>query len=193
MSQSCDSAALLRLLSRNLGILIKKFGEKKLSSHPPTTCNFFYNHDFIRLFENSIARIFDVCAPLYLHGHSLKEISAMTGHPYSTLRSQLVDGGLTLRSNRSVSSNSILRQGFKNSAPPPYGYCYLDGSLQKDPREYPTLKIIKQQWQLGKNPTDIARYLNGRNTKPRKGRIWKQPTIYYIVQRLQQEDSYGSK
>ncbi len=153
----------------------------------PTTCNFYYQHDFITLFRNSPAGIFSVCAPLYLQGRSLKEIVALTGFPYSTIRSQLVAGGLTLRTNKSVSSIKILRQRFKNSTPPPYGYCYMDGRLQADPREYPILQIIAQQRKLGRSPTAIAQYLNERKFKSRKGGAWKQPTVYYIVQRLESQ------
>lgn len=158
--------------------------DRQNGSPLPTTCNSYFEHDFIELFQNSPDRIFAVCKPLYLQGHSLKEIAALTGFPVSTVRSQLVAGGMTLRTNKSVGSTEILRQGFKNSAPPPYGYCYLGGHLQPDPREYPILQIINQQRQLGQSPTAIARYLNSRKFKPRKGKIWKQPTVYYIVQRL---------
>jgi hypothetical protein len=159
----------------------------------PTTCNSYFEHDFIELFQNSPDRIFAVCKPLYTKGRSLKEIAALTGFPVSTIRDHLVAGGVTLRANKTVSSSEVLRHGFKSSARPPYGYCYLDGRLQPDPREYPVLQIINQQRQLGQSPTAIARYLNSRKFKPRKGKIWKQPTVYYIVQRLREqtkEDQY---
>lgn len=159
----------------------------KIGSHLPTTCNSYFQHDFIELFQNSPEGIFAICKPLYLQGRSLKEIVALTGFPYSTVRSQLVAGGLTLRANKSVSSSEILRQRFKNSTPPPYGYCYLDGRLQADPREYPILQIIEQQRRQGQNPTAIALYLNGRKIRPRKGKVWKQPTVYNIIQRLNEQ------
>ena len=108
-------------------------------------------------------------------------------YPYPTLRDQFGAGGVTLRPNKSVSSGEVLRQRFKNSAPPPYGFCYLEGRLQKDPREFPILQIIERQWRQGKNPTSIARYLNERMLKPRKGQVWKQPTVFYIVQLLHQQ------
>jgi hypothetical protein len=142
-----------------LGIPFFGFGFFDIvDSHLPTTCNSYFQHDFIEFFQNSPERIFAVCAPFYLQGRSLKEIVDLTGFPYSTIRSQLVAGGLTLRTNKSVSSSEILRQRFKNSAPPPYGYCYLEGRLQKDPREYPILQIIDQQRRQGQNPTAIATF-----------------------------------
>lgn len=124
---------------------------------------------------------------LYEKGYSLKEISAETGIPYSTVRDQLVALGVTLRTNKSVSSTQALRQNFKSSAPPPYGYCYLEGRLQKDPREFPTLSIIQSLSQRGKNPTEIANHLNKLKKPTRTGKVWKQPTVYYIVQRLKTE------
>ena len=50
-----------------------------------------------------------------------------------------------LRSKKSVSFLGNQRQTFKNSAPPPFGYCYLEGRLQKDSREFPVLQIIEKQ------------------------------------------------
>jgi len=135
-------------------------------------------------FENSIEDIFTQTAPLYKKGHSLKEISSMTGLPYSSIRDQLVKGGMSLRINKSVSLTKILCQSFKNSAPPPYGYCYLDGAIFKDPKEYPILQMIEQLCQRGETPTAIANYLNAKKIKTRKGKIWKQPTVFYIIERL---------
>ena len=152
----------------------------------PSTCNFLQQHDFTKYSESSIENIFSQTAPLYLKGHSLKEISAMTSLPYSSIRDQLVKGGMSLRINKSVSSTEILCQSFKNSAPPPYGYCYLDGAIVKDPKEYPILQMIEQLCRRGKTPTAIANYLNVKKIKTRKGKIWKQPTVFYIIERLKQ-------
>jgi hypothetical protein len=129
----------------------------------------------------------------YEQGRSLKEISAATGIPYSTVRDQLVALGVTFRTNKSVSSSEVLRQHFKNSTPPPYGYYYLDGRLQKDPREFPVLTIIQSLSQRGKNPTEIAQHLNKLKKPTRTGKAWKQPTVYYIVQRLKTEAETASR
>lgn len=173
---------LLKLDSASPALVAAEFG-----SPPRTTCNHGQPHDFIEITFDELSEIGPRLKPLYDKGHSLKELSAMTGIPYSTIRSHLVAVGVTLRTNRSVSSNKILRQGFKNSAPPPFGYCYLDGRLEKDPREYPTFQIIREQWRRGQNPTSIARYLNDRKIKTRTGKAWQQPTVFYIIQRLKSE------
>ncbi len=159
----------------------------------PTTCKFLQQHDFTEYFEESVENIFAQTAPLYQKGHSLKEISAMTGFPYTTIRDQLVKGGVTLRVNKSVSSTEVLRQSFKNSAPPPFGFYYLDGALVKDPKEYPILQMIDQLRRRGKSPTAIAKNLNDKKIRTRKGKIWKQATVYYIIQRLKELDERTQK
>ncbi|OYZ24222.1 MAG: hypothetical protein B7Y39_02010 [Bdellovibrio sp. 28-41-41] len=91
---------------------------------------------------------------------------------------------MTFRVSKSVSFSINQRQTFKNSAPPPYGFCYLDGQLQKDPREYPTLQIIEKQRQLGRTPTEIAKFLSDKGFKTRHGVSWRQAHVFNIVQRL---------
>jgi hypothetical protein len=108
----------------------------------------------------------------------------MLNMAYSTVRDQLVRQGVTLRTNKAVSILKNSRQSFKNTAKPPYGFCYFEGRLQKDPKEFPILQIINKQRQLGYNPTEIARYLSGKGYKTRHGKIWRQPHVLNIVQRL---------
>lgn len=176
------------------GTIRKNFGVRsplripKIGRPHPATCKFLQQHDFTEYFEETVENIFAQTAPLYQKGHSLKEISVMTGFPYTTIRDQLVKGGVTLRINKSVSSTEVLRQPFKNSAAPPFGYYYLDGGLVKDPKEYPTLQMIDQLRRRGKSPTAIANRLNDKKVKTRKGNVWKQPTVYNIIERLKNLD-----
>ena len=65
-------------------------------------------------------------------GHSLNEISTMTGIPYSTLNDELKKNKMQLRPNKSVSPSVVFRQKFKSSAPLPYGFTYMGGQLEKD-------------------------------------------------------------
>lgn len=122
-----------------------------------------------------------------MDGLSINEISSITGNPYSTIRGQLKKNGVTLRINKSVRVSGSSRQQFKSSAPPPYGYCYLNGRLEKDPKEYPVLTIITEQWKQGRTPTEIAKYLCSRKLKTRKGVDWLQAHVFNIVQRLKEE------
>lgn len=157
----------------------------RFGSHLPTTCNYYYIHDFIELFQDDISRIFEICSPLYQQGYSLTEISNQTGFPWTTIRNQLVKGGMTLRPNKSVSAEQVFRQNFKSSTPPPYGYMYLEGKLQKDSKEFPTLQIIWQQWTLGQTATSITGYLNSKKLKTRSQKEWKRQTVLNILERFE--------
>lgn len=150
----------------------------------PTTCNLSQVHDFIGISIHLITQENRDLKVFYEQGHSINEIADRLGLSYSTVRDQLARQGVTLRTNRSVSFSKDQRQTFKNSAPPPYGFCYLEGQLQKDPREYSTLQIIEKQRQLGRSPTEIARYLSGKGLKTRHGKPWRQAHVFNIVQRL---------
>jgi len=141
-------------------------------------------HDFIEISIHLISHEINDFKVFYEQGHSINEIANRLGFPYSTVRDQLLRLGVTLRTNKSVSFSGNPRQTFKNSAPPPYGYCYLEGCLQKDPREYPILQIIEKQRQLGRTPTEIARHLSDRGFTTRIGKPWGQAHVFSLVQKL---------
>ena len=109
----------------------------------------------------------------------------MTGIPYSTLNDELKKNKMQLRPNRSVSPSVIFRQKFKNSTPPPYGFTYMGGRLEKDAREYPTLLVIHRQWQLGQSATAIANHLNSKGLKSRSQKTWSRNVILNIIERLE--------
>lgn len=152
--------------------------------HPAATCNLSQVHDFIEISIHLISHENADFKSFYEQGHSINEIADRLGFPYSTVRDQLVRLGVTLRTNKSVSFSGNQRQTFKNSAPPPYGYYYLEGRLQKDPREYPILQMIEKRRQLGRTPTEIARFLSGKGFKTRHGISWSQAHVFNIVQKL---------
>ncbi len=141
-------------------------------------------HDFIEIRVHTISQENLELKVLYEKGRSIKEIAALMNLAYSSVHRQLAKQKVTFRANKSVKVLDIQRQTFKNSAPPPYGFCYLDGRLQKDPREYPILQIIEKQRQIGQTPTEIARYLEGKGIKTRHGKSWRQAHVFNIIQRL---------
>ena len=159
--------------------------ERKFGSQPLRTCNYYQQHDFVELFQEDISRIFDVCSPLYLQGYSLTEVSNLTGFAWTTIRDQLVKGGVTLRPKKSVNSSEVLRLKFKSSTPPPFGYVYLEGQLQKDQKEFPVLKIIWNQWRFGQSATNITHYLNDKKFKTRNHSEWKRTTVINILERFE--------
>ncbi len=124
---------------------------------------------------------------MYEKGLSIAIISDRTGYALSTIHNCLKNGKMTLRSSTKGNLKDKKRQHFKKFGPPPYGYCYLDGQLTKDPREYSVLQIIRQQWTLKKSLVDIASYLNGKKTRTRSQKIWRPPIISKIIKRLKEE------
>ena len=109
----------------------------------------------------------------------------MTGIPYTTLNTELKRNNVQLRPNRSVSPSVVFKQKFKSSTPPPYGFTYMGGQLEKDVREYSTLLIIHRQWQLGQSATAIANHLNCKNLKSSSQKAWSRNVILNIIERLE--------
>lgn len=144
-------------------------------------------HDFLTFERKDFGYQFSLFAPLYEKGLSIASISDQTGYALSTIHNCLKKGKMTLRSSTKGNLKDKKRQHFKKFGPPPYGYCYLDGQLTKDPREYSVLQIIRQQWTLKKSLVDIADYLNSKKIKTRSQKIWRPPIILKIIKRLEEE------
>ncbi|RYZ77623.1 MAG: hypothetical protein EOP05_01165 [Proteobacteria bacterium] len=106
-------------------------------SHPAATCNSDQVHDFIEFSTNEFNESLPCLNALYNGGRSLKEIAALSGFPFSTIRQKLELEGVTFRASKAVSANVLLRQSFKHNSPPPFGFYYLEGRLVKDAKEYP--------------------------------------------------------
>lgn len=111
----------------------------------------------------------------------------MTGIPYTTLNTELKKNKVQLRTNKSVSPSVVFQQKFKSSTPPPYGFTYIGGQLEKDAREYSNLLIIHRQWQLGQSATAIAKHLNSKKIKSRNQKNWSRNVILNIIERLEKK------
>lgn len=73
----------------------------------------------------------------------------------------------------------------KSKAPPPFGFCYYQGELVKNPIEYDTLCKIHRQWKDGKDANEITRYLNAKKLKPRKAKEWHNKAVKKIIERFE--------
>lgn len=72
----------------------------------------------------------------------------------------------------------------KQGARPYYGFCYFEGEIVKDPREYPTLVLIHDFWKEGKTIHQIVKELNCRSLTSRTGRKWSWAAVSNIVTRF---------
>lgn len=145
-------------------------------------------HDIIKFFPKTKDRIFDVCAPLYKAGCSLREIEEKTGFAKSSIREALNRRGLPLR-NASKAKASNTKQPVRVRSPIlPYGFAWLEGKLVKDPREYKTVLKVIGLWQAGKSFSAIACALNDQRVPTRNGKKWFHSSIGAIVKRHQEEN-----
>ncbi len=78
------------------------------------------------------------------------------------------------------------RQGRgKMRARPPYGFCYFQGQVIKDPKEYPSLQLIQSLWKQGTSISSIVRKLDEKGIKTRMKKPWSYNVIKSIIGRLQ--------
>jgi len=66
-------------------------------------------------------------------------------------------------------------------SPTPYGYNKNEKKLLPDPVEQEVIKKMKRLRKQGKSFKRIAKYLNSRNTPPKRGSLWYASTVRYIL------------
>lgn len=141
-------------------------------------------HDIIELSILVKADLFAELASRYEAGLSLREIAEETGIPKSSVRSELVRRGVTLREKTSASSPKVWRKTGKRNTKPPYGFCYFEGRIVRHPKEYPVLRQIHQQWKSGRNANSIAAWLNGKRCPSPMGKQWSWNSVVNILNRF---------
>lgn len=150
-------------------------------------------HDIIGFFANTKDRIFEVCAPLYARGLSLREIERQTGFVKTTIKKTLNSRGLTLRNYHSRRKPKEKDPKVMRPGTIPFGFAYLEGKLVKDPKEYKTVLQIQKLWKSGKSCSAIATVLNNQKTPTRMGKGWGKSVIARILKRHEEEQSWESK
>ncbi len=61
---------------------------------------------------------------------------------------------------------------FKQGALPYYGFCYFEGLITKDPKEFPVLLKIHLMWSQGRNAHEVSKALNQAKMLSRKDKSW---------------------
>lgn len=124
------------------------------------------------------------CVASYGSGMSLRDIAKDLNISKDKVRRTLMKNGVELRPSDPTPEEVSLWRIRKTKAPPPFGYCYFQGELVKNPVEYDTLLKIQRQWKAGCDANEITRYLNGKKLKPRKAKEWHNKAIRKIIARF---------
>ena len=125
------------------------------------------------------------CAVLYSKGLSLRDIGKELNISKTKVRSNLLKAGVELRPKDPTPAQIGQWRIRKTKSPPPFGYCYYQGDLVKNPFEYDVLLKIYRQWKQGMGANEITRYLNGKKLKPRKARAWHNKAVKKILARFE--------
>lgn len=122
---------------------------------------------------------------MYSKGMSLRDISRQLGISKNGVRSSLLRAGQKLREpTPKVTHKRSLKSG-KQAALPYYGFCYFEGKIVKDPREFPTLQKIHRLWSQGRTIHQINLELNRAKLPSRTGKVWSWAAIQNIVARFE--------
>ncbi|MGZ3772710.1 MAG: helix-turn-helix domain-containing protein [Pseudobdellovibrionaceae bacterium] len=146
--------------------------------------NFRYPHDIIENCCRPQARIIEILAPLFKQNLSVTEIAEQTGIKRTTVWETLKHYEKELRVH-CVIPYERWRKGHKRTgARPPYGFCFLQGEVVRDPKEYPTLLLIHNLWTRGSEIMSIVASLSDKKIKSRTGKEWSYGVIKAIGKRF---------
>lgn len=122
---------------------------------------------------------------LYQKGWSLREIAKELGASKSGIGSILPKAGIKLRDKVSQATNQRGVNSGKQSVQPYFGFCYFEGQITKDPREFPTLRLIHRRWNEKRTIHEIAVELNNAKIPSRSGKQWSWAALKKIINRFE--------
>lgn len=139
----------------------------------------------IKLPESETQAINSRFAELYKNGYSLRDISKSTGRAKSVIQRSLVSMGIELRPNVSTPFFKQKKETGKSNTQPPYGFCYFQGKVVPDQKEYENLMLIYELWKLETNPNRIADTLTEKKIQPRLAKSWNRNSVINILNRFE--------
>ncbi|MDD3021733.1 MAG: recombinase family protein [Alphaproteobacteria bacterium] len=126
----------------------------------------------------------EIC-DLYSKNLSLRDIAKQLNLSKTTVREYLIKTGVARRPKDPTPEQVARWRIGKTKAPPPFGFCYFQGQLVKNPIEYDTLLKIYRQWKSGMDANELTRYLNEKKLKPRKAKQWHNKAVRKILARFE--------
>ena len=139
--------------------------------------------DFIDFFQKKSPSIFELIGPLYSKGLSITDISKETGLSRGVIWKTFRTHRQELRSQSPVPFTRWRQGRGKTKARPPFGLCFFEGQIIKDPREYPTLLLIQNLCKRGATISSIVRELDRRKIRTRMNKPWSYNVIKAIIKR----------
>lgn len=121
---------------------------------------------------------------MYKKGLSVSDIAEQTGIARSSIYKTLRSNRHELRPQVSVPFERWRKGHGKTRNKPPYGWCFSEGDLVKDQREYPIVLLIENLWKQGRTVGEIVRELNGKGYRSRMNRNWGYGVVRGMIKRL---------
>jgi hypothetical protein len=140
-----------------------------------------YPHDLISIPGLTEQGIISEVVSKYESGHSLLEISKLTGIPRSSVRDILIRAGIFLKSAGKGNKAQPRRQSGQVRWNSPYGFKYECGRLVPHPQEFETLRLMLRWSKEELSFEDISRMLNAQNLRPRSASLWTRFTVRQII------------
>ena len=167
---------------RNLSILSS--GKKGFGSEHHRSPEFYQLHRKIELLAAQKQAIYSEFADLYKNGLSLSDITKQTSKSKSVIRASLLRDGIELRGNVAPPAVILKSLSGKSNTQPPYGFCYFQGKVVPNQKEYENLMLIYQLWKLETNPNRIADTLTEKKIQPRLAKSWNRNSVINILNRF---------
>ena len=146
----------------------------------------FQAHVILDILCADTEAISETFVELYKKGLSLRDIAKHTGKCKTMVRSHLLKAGIDLRPKEPTSVHQSWREPGKQRIRPYYGFCYFQGKVVPDPREYDNLLLIHRLWRQGNNPNRIADTLNKKKVLGRKSAGWNRNSVVLVLKRFEQ-------
>lgn len=142
-------------------------------------------HKTIELSSIRQQLISDELVKMYQSGMSLADLAKQTGIAQTTIRARLIKSGIEMRPKFSIPFEQARRKTGKRNTLPYYGFCYFQGRVVPNPKEYDHLMKIYNLWKMGMNPNAISEHLNSKKIPPRSATCWNRNSIVNIINRFE--------
>ncbi|MGZ3805994.1 MAG: recombinase family protein [Pseudobdellovibrionaceae bacterium] len=141
--------------------------------------------DIIQFSSKEDQLIFLKVTKKYQNGQSISDIAKVLGRSKCFVKLRLIRAGIEPREKLSQATPLRRSKRGKQGARPYYGFCYLEGEIVKDPREFPTLVLIHERWLSKKTTHEIVKELNRKKIPSRTGRSWSWAALQNILARFE--------